>query len=77
MIHSKYVQVHIERRVRGEKSFIRCVRTKLMAPSKCCGIFFVQGLAKYTRRASSRARKMLLYFFIIIKSILSYAIIRI
>ena len=60
-----------------EKLVLRYVCTKWMAPNKCCGIFFVCiGLAKYTK-ASSPARKMLLFSSIIITTILSYAIIRI
>ena len=35
--------VHMRTRKRGvEKSVIRYVRTKWMAPNKCCGIFFVR-----------------------------------
>ena len=35
--------VHILTWERGvEKSVLRCVRTKWMAPNKCCGIFCVQ-----------------------------------
>ena len=60
-----------------EKSVLRYVRTKWMAPKKCCGIFFVCiGPAKYTI-ASPPARKMSLFSSIIIKIILSYVIIRI
>ena len=60
-----------------EKSVLRYVRTKWMAPNKCCGIFFLCiGPAKYTK-ASPPARKMSLFSSIIITIILSYAIIRI
>ena len=68
--------VHMLTRGRGvEKSVLRYVRTKWMAPNKCCRIFFLcTGPAKYTK-ASPPARKMLL-FSSIITIILSYAIIR-
>ena len=70
----------VDTRARGrgfEKLVIRYVRTKWMVPNKCCGIFFLCiGLAKYTR-ASSPARKMLLFSSIIITIVLSYAIIKI
>ena len=60
-----------------EKSVLRYVRTKWMAPSKCCGIFFLCiGPAKYTK-ASPPARKISLFSSITITIILSYAIIRI
>ena len=60
-----------------EKSVLRYVRTKWIAPNKCCGIFFLFiGPAKYTE-ASPPARKMLLFSSVIITIILSYAISRI
>ena len=60
-----------------EKLVLRYVRTKCMAPNKCCGIFFLCiGMAKYTK-ASPPARKVLMFSSIIIAIILSYAIIRI
>ena len=70
--------VHMLTRGRGvEKLVLRYVRTKWMAPNKCCGIFFLCiGPAKYTK-ASPPARKMSLFSSIIITIILSYAIIRI
>ena len=70
--------VHMLTRGRGVKKLVlRYVRTKWMAPSKCCTIFFLCiGLAKYTK-ASPPARKMSLFSSIIITIILSYAIIRI
>ena len=70
--------VHMLTRGKGvEKLVLRYVRTKWMAPNKCCGIFFLCiGPAKYTK-ASPPARKMLLFSSIIITIILSYALIRI
>ena len=60
-----------------KKSVLRYVRTKWMAPNKCCGIFFLCiGPAKYTK-ASPPARKISLFSSITITIILSYAIIRI
>ena len=69
--------VHMLTRGRGvEKSVLRYVHTKWMAPNKCCGIFFLCiGPAKYTK-ASPPARKMSLFFFIIITIILSCETIR-
>ena len=74
--YSKWV--HMITRERGvEKSILRYVRTKWMAPSKRCGIFFVCiGPAKYTK-ASPPAREMSLFSSIIIMVILSHVIIRI
>ena len=43
-----------------EKSVVRYVRTKWMAPNKCCEIFFHIGSAKHTR-ASPSARKISLF----------------
>ena len=70
--------VHMLTRGKGvEKLVLRYVRTKWMAPNKCCGIIFLCiGLAKYTK-ASPPAKKMSLFSSIIITIILSYAIIRI
>ena len=70
--------VHMLTRGRGvEKSVLRYVHNKWMAPNKCCGIFFLCiGPTKYTK-ASPPARKMSLFSSIIITIILSYAIIRI
>ena len=69
--------VHMLTRGRGvEKLVLRYVRTKWMAPNKCCGIFFLCiGPAKYNN-ASLPVRKMSLFSSIIITIILSYAIIR-
>ena len=74
--YSKFVHMHT--RERGvEDLILRYVRTKWMAPSKCCGIFFLcYGTTKYTK-ASLPGRKMSLFSSIIITIILSYAIIRI
>ena len=72
-----YKCVHIRTRGREiEKSVIRYVRTKWMAPDKCFGIFLCIGPAKYTR-ASPPARKMSLFSSITITIILSYAVIRV
>ena len=67
--------VHMLTRGRGvEKSVLRYVHTKWMAPNKCCGIFFLCiGPVKYTK-ASPSARKISLFSSIIITIILSYAI---
>ena len=60
-----------------EKSVLRYVRTKWIAPNKFIVEYFLCiGSAKYTR-ASPPARKMPLFSPIIITIILSYAIIRI
>ena len=70
--------LHMLTRERGvEKLVLRYVRTKWIAPSKCCGIFFLCiGPASCTK-ASPPARKMSLFSSIIITTILSCAIIRI
>ena len=74
--YSKFVHMHT--RERGvEDLILRYVRTKWMAPSKCCGIFFLcYDTTKYTK-ASLPGRKMSLFSSIIITIILSYAILRI
>ena len=74
--YSKWI--HIPTKGRGvEKSVLKYIHTKWMAPSKCCGIdFLCIGSAKYTK-ASLPVRKMSLFSSIIITIILSYAIIRI
>ena len=59
-----------------EKSVIKYVRTKWMAQTNIVGYFLYIGLAKYIR-ASPSARKMSLFFSIIIVIVLSYPIIRI
>ena len=61
---------------RVEKSVIINVRTKWIAPDKCCGILSVHSLVKYTK-ASLPAKKMSLFSSIIITIISSYAIVRI
>ena len=63
----------------AEKSLLRYIRTKWMAPNKCCGIFFCALVRPSTLKYDSQqpARKMSLFSSIIITIILSYAIIRI
>ena len=72
--------VQVYRCVQGkavEKSVLRYVRTKWIAPNKFIVEYFsCIGSAKYTR-ASPPARKVPLFSPIIITIILSYAIIRI
>ena len=60
-----------------EKSVLRYVRTKWIAPNKCCGILFVCISQAKDTKASPPARKLSLFFSIIFTIILSYAIIRI
>ena len=59
-----------------EKSILRYVRIKWMVQNKYCGIFFVHWFDQ-AHRASPSARKMSLFFSIIITIISFYAIIRI
>ena len=70
--------VHMLTRGRGvEKLVLRYVRTKWMAPNKCCGIFFLCIDPASCTKASPPASKMSLFSSIIITTILSYAITRI
>ena len=62
---------------RVEKSVIRFIYTKWMAPSNSCGIFFVQWLGQVHWSITASKENVVTFFSIIVKIILPYALIRI